>query len=320
MAVLGIATLIRNRKIWRELLTGYALCVILTFVLVNLCYGYNRSFERLAKFDFRSLQMQAIQQHFGWMPAPLPRQLMLGVDSLKWELQARFQGYLLGKTYMGARWNYYPIALACKLPVSILLLFALTIVSMFWPGRGRLTREAPEWPVLLALLTLTAGMATPDLNIGVRYLLPLYPLTILLVARLWTLGGGFRLVGWGLIVLLAIECFSVAPRYLTFYNAFAGGPQRGWKIVNAGSDWGQGLLDLKRWQDEHHAGPIELAYFGMVDPQTYGIDYVPFGQGTDEPYVAISSYFLVGQEQRPRSTHGPPRGGCMSMAGKNFCK
>jgi hypothetical protein len=175
---------------------------------------------------------------------------------------------------------------------------------MFQP-RARAIRTN-ELPVILALLTLMIGLATRDLNMGIRYLLPLYPLAILLTARLWTLGRAMRIASSALLVMLVIECLSVAPRYMTFYNVLAGGPQRTWKLVNAGSDWGQGLLDLKRWQEENHAGRIELAYFGMVDPQTYGIDYAPFGKGSDEPYVALSTYYLVGQQQRSRSTHGGP--------------
>src|SRR5690348_17377684 len=43
--------------------------------------------------------------------------------------------------------------------------------------------------VVIPLLVLSIGvMLGADLNLGVRYLLPLYPLAFLLIARLWTLG------------------------------------------------------------------------------------------------------------------------------------
>jgi Dolichyl-phosphate-mannose-protein mannosyltransferase len=307
-AVLLLVTFVRQRNSWRQLLVGYILCIILTFALLNLCYGYRHTFYPLADFDFRSNAMLSLQHRFGWLPSPIPGQLLLGIDSLKWECEAKFRGFLLGQTYMGGRWDYYPVALAAKLPLSILALLLMAIVSMFWPGQ-RVTTTSREWLLLVGTLAVAVGMAMGwELNIGVRHLLPLYPLAILLTARLWTLGRGVRFVGWTMLVILAIESFSVVPLYLTFFNILAGGPSQGWKVTNDSNfDWGQGLLDLEHWQDEHHPGRIELAYFGMVDPQTYGIDYVPFGEGTDEPFVAVSSYFLVGQRQRSRSTHGGPQ-------------
>jgi hypothetical protein len=162
--------------------------------------------------------------------------------------------------------------------------------------------------MLIALVVI--GLFTffsTDINLGIRYLLPLYPLAFILIARLWTMGTKLRAIATVLIVALAIESVSICPRYLTFFNVLAGGPSHGWKIVNDSNfDWGQGLLDLKKWIDQNHAGRIELAYFGMVDPDIYGIDYAPFGEGTDGRFVAISSYFLVGQRQRSASTHGEP--------------
>ncbi len=350
MIVMLAYTLLRDRGDGRlrlrDRLLGLAMTMIITFVTVNLCYGYQRSFEPFSQLEFQSHTMQVIQSKLGNLPAPLPRQLLLGVDALKWESEVKLPAYLMGESYTGGRWNYYPIALASKLPISILALLAMTIVSLFI-RRPRFDETMLGLAlVVLAVFTLFGT----NIDLGIRYLLPLYPLAFILIARLWApndcsrlradrhpertregsrMTNGFRnpeilreyaqddkpgpvtrtmrFVAWLLIFGLVVESFSVCPRYFTFFNAFAGGPARGWKIVNDSNfDWGQGLIDLKKWQDDQHAGTIELAYWGIVDPEIYGIDYVPFGQGKDEKYVAISSYFLVGQRQRTSATHGEP--------------
>src|SRR5690606_14815226 len=47
------------------------------------------------------------------------------------------------------------------------------------------------------------------------------------------------------------------------------------RFADADADWGQGLIDLARWQDAHLPGPepVLLAYFGNARPEDYGVRY-----------------------------------------------
>src|SRR2546423_6308660 len=126
------------------------------------------------------------------------------------------------------------MALASKSPVSVLLLLGLAI------GSTLLRRERPitfgEVSVLLALVSLAAGLSLRfDLNMGLRYILPVYPLAAILVARLWTLGPKIRAASWILLAMLVVESLWICPRYLTFFNLLVGGPGHGWKVVNDSS-------------------------------------------------------------------------------------
>ena len=73
------------------------------------------------------------------------------------------------------------------------------------------------------------------------------------------------------------ESFAIRPHYLASFNALAGGPSRAYRLVSDSSlDWGQDLLELRRWLDnERHARaesePIYVAYFGSGDPGRSGI-------------------------------------------------
>jgi hypothetical protein len=70
-------------------------------------------------------------------------------------------------------------------------------------------------------------------------------------------------------------------------------------------DWGTGLLALHDWMQRHHVQRVQLGYFGRVDPAIYGIDYDLLTQKSGEPYVAISSHFLVGLPYRLPGPNGP---------------
>src|SRR5207245_1211168 len=151
------------------------IAAVMTFALVNLCYGYSRTFEPFSSFDFRPQAMLDLQARLGNFPAPLPRQLLLGADALKCECEAKFPAYLLGECYTGGLWNYYPVALASKLPVSGLLLLVLMVGSLLHAALSRKRPTEPEVSVLLALVVMSAlAMLSSDINVGIRYLLPLY--------------------------------------------------------------------------------------------------------------------------------------------------
>jgi hypothetical protein len=74
----------------------------------------------------------------------------------------------------------------------------------------------------------------------------------------------------------------VYPHSLSYFNELVGGPMGGhYHLGNSNIDWGQDLLYLKRWLDEHpEASPIGLAYdLPLVEPKTAGIEStaVPVG-------------------------------------------
>jgi hypothetical protein len=154
-----------------------------------------------------------------------------------------------------------------------------------------------------ALVFLLGAVLLAGADLGVRYVLPVLPFAFVLIGRIrprrsWLVPA--------LLVLLAIENLWVAPCYLTFFNLLAGGRSHGQMILNDSNfDWGQGLLDLRKWMRENHIQSVQLGYFGRVDPGVYGIDYHLLTETSGEPDIAISSYFLAGLPHRLPSSRGP---------------
>jgi|SRR5579875_1321531 len=69
-------------------------------------------------------------------------------------------------------------------------------------------------------------------------------------------------------------------------------------LVDSNIDWGQDLLYLKKWLDQHpECRPLHLAYFGLVDPRMIGIDFTlpPPGPTPSQP-IDFSSPSYIGPQ------------------------
>jgi hypothetical protein len=194
-------------------------------------------------------------------------------------------------------WDYFLVAFLVKTPIAILLLFLGGVVlCLKQPAKLLIEGE------LFVLLPLTAALAmstAAKTDIGVRHILPVYPMALLLagkcVCAMWNSGRKrYRFALAGLCLLAITETAFVYPDYLTFFNAAAGGPRNGDKLlVDSNLDWGQDLKGLKRWMDRNNVAHINLSYFGSADPAYYGIQctYLP-----GSPFFAVP---LIDHPQLP---------------------
>src|SRR5262249_37614790 len=96
------------------------------------------------------------------------------------------------------------------------------------------------------------------LNMGHRYLLPMYPFLIALAGRVVVAPSRtVRALGWGL-TLGSIGCVLAAhPNELAYLNRVAGPPEIAWtRLTNSNVDWGQDIPALAQYQRQHDLGPI----------------------------------------------------------------
>ncbi len=185
--------------------------------------------------------------------------------------------YLLGNFKAGGWWYYFPVAFLVKTPIPTLLFLGLGIV-LFLVGR-RTPRALDEaFLVSPALVWLVATCALAD-DIGVRYLLPMYPLAWIFASRaaphLWNRTAG-KVVLAALGLWLAAGTLRIYPDHLAYFNEIAGGPSRGpeW-LDDSNLDWGQDLKRLKTWMDEKGVEEVRLLYAWNGSPEYYGIRYEP---------------------------------------------
>jgi len=255
-------------------------------------------------------------------PVPLPTDYLQGLDrQIQDSAKGEFKNdnYLLGRSYENGKWYYFPVAVFVKTPVIYLLLFSGSLVLVF-VKKPRRQEEA----ILLFLVAafFAAACFFDALQIGVRYLLPVCPACFLFFGKLGGFsfsadvkdisGGGnspedrlsekrsgrrlLRAVMVFALVLVLVEHVMVWPHYLAYFNALAGGPENGHRVLrDSNLDWGQDLPALKKWMEKNDVQQIDLAYYGHDDPHRFDINYSLPGRGPDNSYIAISANFITGK-------------------------
>jgi hypothetical protein len=208
--------------------------------------------------------------------------------------------YLFGRVSVEGFPLYFFVAFLAKSSVAFLLVTALLAVGLVAGGRD--ARDDAALFLLPAAVLFLASVGT-SYNIGIRHLLPVYPLLAMAGAGLFrrVARSSGALVRPAVLALCALpvvgagELWRIHPHELSYFNPFVGGPEKGSKLLSDSNvDWG---LDLARLGDE-------LRRRGVTDPTVvyFGGDDVLYRTGvadfSAEPVlrgrlVAISAFHLA---------------------------
>lgn len=206
--------------------------------------------------------------------------------------------YLFGMESTRGWWWYFPAAFFVKAPVAVLIL-CVTAAALAL----RNVRELRSLMVLIVPIAVYGLLCLFDrADIGIRYLLPVYPFLFAVVAIV-TARYAPRILVAACLALLITESLFVYPNYLAFFNVLAGGPGSGpHYLIDSNIDWGQDLKKLKWWLDARGISQTCVSYFGAAPLAYYGIE-----KGTIPPYwdeagrrrlrcvVAVSVTYLYGR-------------------------
>lgn len=219
--------------------------------------------------------------------------------------------FFLGQVRDEGTWLYFPVAILVKSPVASLIAIFLALgigirfICAHWAGLGKWVWSLSCLLVPVVVYFVPAMLS--NLNIGLRYVFPIYPFVFIAVAVLlsWRLRQASRRPVFVrtltvLSVLLAAETLWAWPNYISFFNLAVGGSHGGINyLADSNLDWGQDLPLLAQWQKAHADVPLALAYFGTVDPAFYGIQSVPLTSSSPPQLrathvIAISATHLQG--------------------------
>jgi hypothetical protein len=177
--------------------------------------------------------------------------------------------YLLGKLSSKGWPHYYLVAFLVKNTPGFLLALAASAVFL-WRARG----VEMHWLLPAAVMFLAAS--TGHIQIGERYILPMYPYLILLIAsavpRALATSRGRAAAAALLFLHAAPSLLAARGGYISYFNLLAGGREGGHRVlVDSNLDWGQDLPRLARWMRETGVEKIQLAYHGSDDPDRFHI-------------------------------------------------
>lgn len=245
------------------------------------------------------------------------------VSGIGWQLGHARKGHaagLLGEYSMHGWWYYYPVAFVLKTPIPVLL---LSLVSLGWAAWRLLARprdgededdasgDAKGDRRLLVLVLPVVGftglLMLNSINIGVRYLLPVYPFLFILSGvfldrmlrrysrrRSLIAGVAVVLLGW-----TAVEAARAYPDHMSYMNQTASTRPHWWYLSDSNVEWGDDVRPLALYLRERGENRVGGAMLGFQALQHYGIEqtavFVPPGETPEEVrYVAIGASLLNG--------------------------
>jgi hypothetical protein len=235
----------------------------------------------------------------GGIPLPAP-ELFVGLGFVAVHSVGGRGAYLLGNFSTHGWWYFFPIAIAVKTPIPLLLLGIGGGIAV-----TRYASRAADWRLVAPVAAIVAIMAVAvvgHINIGVRHVLPIYAMLAMLgayavvamwEARRWRAPA--RLAVVGLLAWQVVGSARAHPDYLAYFNELAG-PHPEHILLDSDLDWGQDLLRLADTVRTRKIESISTAYWGSADPTRHGMPNVHLLQPDERAtgWIAVSE-MLVGR-------------------------
>lgn len=191
---------------------------------------------------------------------------------------AGYAYYLLGSFDPDGFWYYFPAAFLFKTPLPALISIALAVLLV---RRYPAPQHADEMFLVLPVVAFALATATLADEMGVRYLLPIYPLVFVFASRIapavrdsrqtqiaalilgiWYIGGTVR----------------IFPDHLAYFNELVGGPANGHRVLDDSNiDWGTDIKRLAAWLEREEIDEVQLRYAAhpFSNASYYGIRSKP---------------------------------------------
>jgi hypothetical protein len=181
--------------------------------------------------------------------------------------------YLHGSFSSGGWWYYYVVAFLVKTTVPFLILILVRLIQLI---RHRATDWWPSLFLLLPGLVLFTAVSVFAAPIGIRYVLPVFPLLMVYVSGAVKT---FKTSKAAIAIFGVLLCWHIAsslaafPYSLSYFNELAGGPSRGiYWLDDSNLDWGQDLKGVKQVMSKMGIDTVTLYPFNAYDnPEYYGI-------------------------------------------------
>jgi 4-amino-4-deoxy-L-arabinose transferase-like glycosyltransferase len=187
--------------------------------------------------------------------------------------------FIFGHLYSTSKWFFFPAVFLLKTTLTLMLFLLLLPSARISRDYGR-RRELVFLSLPIAFFLV--AVFSSHINMGVRYLLPIYPFCIVLAsaaaASLFTRSVAARVAVAALLLLTIFSSLRSYPNFLAYSNELFGGPARTYRFAtDSNADWGQGLKWTKTYLDQHPDNNCWFDYYGnpTVDLAYYGIHCKP---------------------------------------------
>jgi putative flippase GtrA len=233
-------------------------------------------------------------------PIPL-RSFIIGVAGIVRHSTEGASTYFMGSWSGKGHPFYYIVAFFIKTPLPVIIGF---ITGAYFAFKEKKNRALNTYLIFFVVLFFIVASRS-NLQLGLRYVLPVYPLIFIIsavgIGNMLSSRAVIKAFGIGLIMWMAAIHFFIWPDYLSYFNELIGGSGNGHLYLrDSNIDWGQDLPALKKYMDNNGIEEVKLLYFGTADPSYYGIRYMDldnseFKTPGNEIY-AVSVHYLEAAE------------------------
>ncbi len=311
-----------TKKQWAHTLAALGLALMMAWVVVIAGYLFQLDsppasqslLDSLAKADPTSIipplpLVDALYAHLS--PILVPKYFIRGLVDVLVHVKKGHGSFLFGHTSYIGWWYYFPAIFMVKTPIPTLITFCMSLFYIIKQRRHKASLAAIFFS-LGALLYLLFSM-TSKANLGVRHILPIYPLLTLTASyAIVTTWPKLKNLWVTLCAILAIEFVLVCPFYLAYFNQLVGGPYHGYTVAtDSNLDWGEDMGRIATYIQKHPAigipyvaynwdGEVALDYYHINRRSLTTINqnrtgYIIIGasqlQGTE--YTWVKQYTLV---------------------------
>lgn len=319
----------QSRWFWRD---GRQLAAVfcMAVYILNLGYGFEGTGTRLGEYEFistavggpiqdealaeatkdRPFYVGVVRNRFtgtllGELPVPLPVNYVRGIDRQKSHFEGKSSSYLAGEWRREGWLYYYLYAALVKVPVGTWIIIVSAVCWFLFERRHRanLRDEVFLFGLLITLLTFVSLQT--GINKHMRYIMPSIPLGVILISRV-AQSIPLRRIRFAVPTVagfcwLVYASLSTFPHHIAYFNEPSGGPENGYQhLQSSNTDWGQGLVALSEWVDEHpEASPLGLDWHArVVDTRIVGIEPHPIPELPTPGWFAISANKLTSVKYR----------------------
>lgn len=261
-------------KYLRSFLKFALIFIVISIIIINAGFLFNRVFTPLGEYRFRSDLFKTLQSKFiilKHLPIPLPYPYVEGLDWLIFN-ERNGEGfgnlYLLGKLqtkgegYKGFK-GYYFYAFLFKVPIATQLFILFSFIAYILKRKEYNFLENELFLFLPVLFFTIYFNFFFKLQIGIRIFLVVFAFLHIFCASLLRNWGAFSLklksaVAF-LVLYLVISVLSYFPHYLSYFNELVWDRKQAYKILaDSNIDWGQNRWYLERYKQRHpdiHVNP-----------------------------------------------------------------
>ena len=239
----------------------------LTILLINSAYGFQGTGTSLGDFEFISKTLSGSIQDVGHsgnrfrgtelspIPVPIPRDMVQGLDFLKWEFEAGYDSYLRGRWKIRGWWYFYLYAMLVKIPLGYWLVFIVSVGTYLRDAIRQVSCEPFEWTALLIGVSLIVSISCgTGFTHHVRYVYPAYGMFIVFSSRILRDLSTRMISVCFCVAIVGSLSFQLANpgQSHTFFNSLSGGADNGYKHLSYSNvDWGQSTFRVAQWVREH---------------------------------------------------------------------